>query len=142
SGNDAGLRLVDINDDGKLDLVFSNHQRCGVWLFTGKKGWDVELLNLKRGQGPADLELPPIVREDGSDNGFFLRDRQLSWINENTDGLTDFVMRIAFDKLIGDRLPEAKSPDAARQSMHVTPGYRVDLVAHEPQTMDPVALDW
>ena len=39
-------------------------------------------------------------------------------------------------------IPAAKSPEAAKQSMRVAPGYRVDLVAHEPLTMDPVAFDW
>ncbi len=44
--------------------------------------------------------------------------------------------------LADDGLPDAKSPAAAKQSMRVAPRYRVDLVAHEPLTMDPVALDW
>ena len=140
---DTGLRFTDLNEDGKLDIVFSNHERFGAWLFESmEKGWSIELLNVKRGEKPADLELPPIVREDGSDNGFLVRDRHLCWINEDTDGLPDFIMRVAFDKLLGDRLPDAKSPEAAKQSMRVAPGYRVDLVAHEPLTMDPVALDW
>ena len=140
---DAGLRFADLNEDGRLDIVLSNHDRFGAWLFESmEKGWGIELLNVKRGEKRADLELPPIVREDGSDNGFFVKDRHLCWINEDTDGLTDFIMRVAFDKLLGDRLPDAKSPEAAKQSMRVAPGYRVDLVAHEPLTMDPVAFDW
>ena len=141
-GNDAGLRLADINEDGKLDLVFSNQTRCGAWLFESGKGWTTQLLNVQRGKQPGELEFPPIALDDGSDNGFFVKDRQLCWINEKTDGLADFVMRIAFDKLLGDRLSEAKSPEAARLSMRTSPGLRVDLVAHEPLTMDPVALDW
>ena len=141
-GNDAGLRLVDLNEDGLLDLVFSNHLQCGAWLFERQKGWTIELLNLRRSEGKLEQELAPIVAADGSDNGFFVRDRQLCWINENTDGLADFVMRVPFDKLLGDRLPEAKSPEAARQSMHLSAGYRIDLVACEPLTMDPVAMDW
>lgn len=44
--------------------------------------------------------------------------------------------------LADDGLPDAKSPEAAQQSMRVAPGYRVDLIAHEPLTMDPVAFDW
>lgn len=142
NGHDAGLRLADVNDDGKLDLVFSNQRRCGVWLFESGKGWTTELLSIERGKQPGVLELPPISLDDGSDNGFFVKDHQLCWINEKTDGLTDFVMRIAFDSLLGDRLSEAKSPEAARLSMRTSPGYRVDLVANEPLTQDPVALDW
>ncbi|MBC8115180.1 MAG: hypothetical protein H7062_12420, partial [Candidatus Saccharimonas sp.] len=139
----AGLRYLDLNEDGNLDVVFSSHKQFGCWLWDPINGkWSIELLNVKRGEKPAALELPPIVREDGSDNGFFVRDRHLCWINEDTDGLPDFIMRVAFDKLLGDRLPDAKSPEAAKQSMRVAPGYRVDLVAHEPLTMDPVAFDW
>lgn len=142
-GNANGLRFIDLNEDGNLDLVFSDHVRMGAWLYDStSKEWNIELLNVKRGGGAVDLELPPIVRSDGSENGFFIKDRHLCWINENTDGLPDFVMRIAFDKLIGDRLPDPKSPAAARQSMRTSPGHRVDLVAQEPLTMDPVALDW
>lgn len=134
--------LVDLNDDGRLDKVVSNATEYGAWL-TDDKGKLSELLHVKRGDKPdAEIVLPPIIRADGSENGFFVRDRQLCWINEDTDGLVDFVMRVAFDKLIGDRLSEAKSPDGAKQSMRVAPGFRVDLVAHEPLTMDPVALDW
>ncbi len=136
--------FVDLNEDGFEDIVFSNYDRYGAWLFESKeKGWSIELLNVKRGeQTRTDVDLPPIVRLDGSNNGFFVRDRHLCWINEDTDGLPDFIMRVAFDKLLGDRLPDAKSPEAAKQSMRVAPGYRVDLVAHEPLTMDPVAFDW
>ncbi len=41
-----------------------------------------------------------------------------------------------------ERIPDAMDPAAAKQSMKVSPGFRVDLVAHEPLTMDPVAMDW
>ena len=33
-------------------------------------------------------------------------------------------------------------PEEARRAIHVPPGYRVELVAAEPQVMDPVAFDW
>eukprot|EP00456_Euglypha_rotunda_P076345 TRINITY_DN713_c0_g1_i6.p1 TRINITY_DN713_c0_g1~~TRINITY_DN713_c0_g1_i6.p1 ORF type:complete len:1788 (+),score=452.87 TRINITY_DN713_c0_g1_i6:3244-8607(+) len=136
-----GARLIDINQDGQLDLVVSNPVEYGVWLTHQAK--PEQLLYVKRSdKKPDDILLPPIVLANGSDNGFFVKDRSLCWVNESTDTLPDFVMRVAFDTLLGDRLPEAKSPAAAKQSMRVAPGYRVDLVAHEPKTMDPVALDW
>lgn len=34
------------------------------------------------------------------------------------------------------------APDEARQSIHVPDGFTVDLVASEPQVLDPVAFDW
>ncbi|MDB5347970.1 MAG: putative rane-bound dehydrogenase [Schlesneria sp.] len=136
-----GARLIDLNQDGQLDLVVSNAAEYGVWLLYPTK--PEQLLRVTRqDRRPDEIELPPIVMADESDNGFFVKDRSLCWINEATDTLPDFVVRIPFDSLLGDRLPEARSPRAAKQSMRVAPGYRVDLVAHEPQTMDPVALDW
>ncbi len=136
-----GARLIDIDQDGQLDLVVSNPAEYGVWLMH-RAGFE-QLIHVKRGnQQPNVIELPPIITANGSDNGFFVKDRSLCWINESTDHLPDFVVRVPFDSLLGDRLPEARSPRAAKQSMRVASGYLVDLVAHEPQTMDPVALDW
>ena len=136
-----GARLIDLNQDGQLDLVVSNAAEYGAWLLNQTK--PEQLLHVKRSDKRADeIDLPPIVLADGSDNGFFVKDRSLCWINEATDTLPDFVVRVPFDSLLGDRLSEARSPRAAKQSMRVAPGYRVELVAHEPQTMDPVALDW
>ncbi len=33
SGRDAGLRFVDIDEDGYVDVVFSNDQDYGIYLF-------------------------------------------------------------------------------------------------------------
>lgn len=136
------IRFVDVNDDGHDDLVASTGSMFGVWLLDPTKQSYGELFSGRRGDKSQAIELPPLLNDDGSDNGFFVKDRQLCWINEGTDGLTDFVMRIAFDTLLKDQIPTSKTPAAARQSMRVAAGYRVDLVAHEPLTMDPVALDW
>ena len=123
--------------------MVSNHERYGAWLFESReRGWGIELVNAKRGENKPEDELPPIVREDGSDNGFFTRDRELCWINEQTAEQPDLMIRVSFDKVLGDRLPDAKSPAAAIKSMRVRPGYQIELVANEPLTMDPVALDW
>lgn len=139
----AGLRFVDLNDDEKLDVVFSNHEQYGAWLANSDgTGWTIELVNARRAEPPSDDEFPPIVRRDGSDNGFFVNQRELCWINEDTANLPDFLIRISFDKLLGDRIADAKSPSAAIKSMRVKPGYQIELVAHEPLTMDPVAFDW
>lgn len=137
------LRFVDINEDGKLDIVFSNADSYGVWLFESlDKGWSIELLAGRRGEKPASEELPPIVRADGTDNGFFVRGRALHWMNEDTAHLPNLIVSWDFDKLLGDRMPAAKTPKAAIQSMHVRPGFNVELMAHEPLVLDPVAFQW
>ncbi|MBI1348965.1 c-type cytochrome [bacterium] len=140
---DSGQRFVDIDEDGKLDIVYSSADRYGVWLFESMdKGWSIELLSGQRGDKPAEEELLPIVRADGTDNGFFVRDRALHWMNEDTADRPNLIVSWDFDKLLGDRMPSAKTPRAAIDSMRVAPGYTVELMAHEPEVMDPVAMQW
>ena len=67
-GKEAGLRFVDVDEDGRLDLVFSNHERYGVWLFTSfEQGWRC-VLSGKRGEKDPKDELPMFVRADGTNN--------------------------------------------------------------------------
>lgn len=139
---EAGLRFVDVNEDGKLDLVFSNAERYGVWLFESlEKGWSTELVSGKRGDGNP-LELPPIVRADGTNNGFFVQGRALHWMHEDTADRPNLIVSLDFDQLLGERMPVAKTPAAAIKSMHPRPGYVVELMAAEPLVLDPVAMAW
>lgn len=141
-GSDAGLRFVDINEDGRPDIAFSDAERYGVWLFESMEtGWSTELLSGKRGDGNP-LELPPIVRADGTNNGFFVQGRALHWMNEDTADRPNLIVSIDFDQLLGDRMPVAKTPAAAIESMHPRPGYVVELMAAEPLVRDPVAMAW
>jgi len=110
---DAGLRFVDLNADGRDDIVFSNHERYGVWLFKDmKSGWSVEVLNAKRSPGfrksRGSVVLPPIVRKDGTNNGFFTHGRHLCWQNEQTDKLPDLIYRVSFQDLL--KKAAAKKP--------------------------------
>jgi len=139
----TGARLVDLDEDGALDLIVSNRHEYGAWLSRDNFARFETLIHVTRGAAKKQLpELPVIVREDGTDNGFFVRDRQLCWINEDTDPLADFKVVVGFEELLGDRLPAPRDPGSALKSMRVAPGYRIELVAHEPATQDPVALDW
>lgn len=148
----AGVRLVDINRDGCLDLIVSNATEYGAWLLFPSQNTAEQLFSVQRDQPQKDVApLPPIVLADESDNGFFVKDQHLCWINESTDALPDFVTRISFDALVDGRvgdgrvvdfIPKARDPNVSAASMRVAAGYRVELVAHEPLTMDPVAFDW
>ncbi|MDZ4685840.1 MAG: PVC-type heme-binding CxxCH protein [Planctomycetaceae bacterium] len=143
NGNDRGVRFVDVDEDGYPDLIWSGAKDYGIHLFDGAgTGWSVKLLSGTRGSKPADQELPPIVRADGTDNGFFVRDRALHWMNEDTEDRPNLIVSWDFDKLLGDRLPAAKTPRAAVESMRPRPGFAVELMAHEPAVMDPVAFQW
>uniref|UniRef100_A0A7C4LM00 C-type cytochrome n=1 Tax=Schlesneria paludicola TaxID=360056 RepID=A0A7C4LM00_9PLAN len=143
AGAPLSLRLVDLNEDGHRDLVFSDAQRYGVWLFEpAAQAWTVELLSGQRGGQPAEEELPPIVRADGTDNGCFVRDRALHWQNEDTAHLPNLIVSWDFDKLLGNRMPDPKTPHAAVESMRPRPGFVVELMACEPMVADPVAMAW
>lgn len=138
-GRDAGLRLVDLDEDGHDDVVFSDDTGYAIALFDSmESGWSRAVTSGKR---PGDTLVPPFVI-GGTNNGAWFADRHLWLQNETTDRLKDLVDRRTFAELLGQSEPRAKSPDAALRSMIARPGFEVDLVAHEPLTMDPVAFAW
>jgi hypothetical protein len=104
-GRAVGVRFVDLNDDGRDDLVFSrggSDARWGIYLFESPaKGWSRVVAE----GGPGDPgALPPIAisRADGTteDNGLWVHSRHLWWQNENTDKLPDGVDRRSFKDLL------------------------------------------
>ncbi|WP_435020039.1 PVC-type heme-binding CxxCH protein [Tundrisphaera sp. TA3] len=132
-GRDAGLRFLDLDEDGRLDVVSSNDEGSSIHLFDSpEKGWSRRV--------PAD-PLPKIVR-GGEDNGFWAHSRHLWWQNEETAGLPEFVDRRSINELLKEVEPRARTPEASRASIRVHPGFRVELVASEPLVRDPVAFDW
>jgi hypothetical protein len=97
----SGVRWVDVNADGSDDVVLSTSDRYGIWLFKDlKTGWSIEALSGKRGERKPEQELPPIVRADGTDNGFFVHSGALYWQNEDTAHLPDLVERRSFADLL------------------------------------------
>ncbi len=138
-GRDAGLRFVDVDEDGHLDVVFSNDQEFGIYLFEpATQGWSRKVMAGKAGS-PAALRR--IVR-DGTDNGFFVHSRQLWWQNEDTASLPDLVDRRSFNDLLKDVEPSGKSPEASLRSIRVAPGFKVEIAAAEPLVKDPIAFEW
>ncbi len=137
-GRDAGLRFVDLDEDGHLDVVFSNDEEYGVFLFDPeRKGWSRVTAGRAGGAGA----LPKIVRH-GTDNGFFVHSRHLWWQNEDTAGLPDLVERRSFNELLKDVEPRGKSPEASLKSIRVEPGFTIELVVAEPLVKDPIGFEW
>ncbi len=138
-GRDAGLRFVDVDEDGHDDVLFSNEWNYGLYLFESlEKGWSREVRAGKRGDGDAI----PMIARFGTNNGAWLAARHL-WIqNEDTHKLPDGVDRRSFADLLGSRPARPKSPRASLNSIEVPEGFDVQLVAAEPLVMDPVAMDW
>lgn len=89
-GRDAGLRFVDIDEDGHDDLVFSNVHRYSVNLFVSMaSGWSRKLLAGQRGASDTNSEhdeLPVIVRGDGTNNGAWFSYGHMWVQNEDTAG--------------------------------------------------------
>jgi hypothetical protein len=82
AGRDAGLRMVDVDEDGRADVLFSNAQRYSLHQFTRiENGWSRQIV----AGGPEDQDrIPMIVRADGGNNGAWFNYRQM-WIqNEET----------------------------------------------------------
>jgi putative membrane-bound dehydrogenase-like protein len=152
-GRDAGLRLVDLDEDGHLDVVFSNDQEYGIYLFDSvAKSWSRKVMAGKAGSPGA---LPKIVSRrppppgffrgstrGATENGFFVHSRELWWQNEDTDNLPNLVDRRSFNDLLKNIEPMGKSPEASLKSIRVAPGFTVELVAAEPLVKDPIAFEW
>src|SRR5438445_3890293 len=112
-GRDAGLRFVDVNEDGFADVLFSNEKRYSFHLFISevylgfRVGWSREVLSGKRGTFG---EIPMITR-NGSNNGAWVRNRTLWVQNEHTATLPDKVDRRPFGDLLGGLQPPALSAE-------------------------------
>ena len=109
-GQDAGLRFVDVDVDGRDDIVFSNPQRCAAYLFQSMStGWAHRLFDSPRTGGEG--ELPMIVRDDGTDNGAWFSYGHMWVQNEDTGArLPDHVDRRGFTTDFVARPREPSSP--------------------------------
>ena len=146
AGRDNGLRFVDVNEDGFADLIQSNEAGYSFHLFVPElflgfqMGWSREVMAGRRGE-PG--ELPMIVRGgEHRNNGVWFRARHLWVQNEDTASLPNVVDRRSFEDLVRGLQPPPLAPAAALESMRVRPGFKVELVAHEPLVKDPVSFDF
>jgi putative membrane-bound dehydrogenase-like protein len=192
---DTGARFLDVNGDGKVDCLFSNHERYSLHVFKDmKEGWATKVFDIERGKEDASGApvIPPFVRADGTNNGAFFHSGALWFVNEDTWRMPDHVQKFTFAELLGKasggrqppeekggRIPTPaprqgaerrggrslqrlgqlvtnavapaqpatiemtppKSPEDALKSMHLKPGFKIELVAAEPLVVDPVAFD-
>jgi putative membrane-bound dehydrogenase-like protein len=148
SGDDNGLRFVDINGDGYDDVVFSNEMGYSVHMFIvhakqwlgWEVGWTYKMRAGRRGQAG---EIPMIARGgEHPNNGAWFHSGALWAQNEETASLPDKVARVSFQELqLGDE-PPPKSLSEALATFRVAPGFKIELVASEPLIVDPVAFDW
>jgi putative membrane-bound dehydrogenase-like protein len=137
-GLDAGLRLVDLNGDGFLDVLFSNGQRYAIHLWNKDvkphlgwtRGWSQFV---KEGERRGASGEPPVLvgAEVRTENGEV-------WIER--PGAP--AQRVSAKGLIAFDIPPPQSPEDALKTLQVRDGFRVELVAAEPVVIDPVSFDW
>jgi putative membrane-bound dehydrogenase-like protein len=144
--HDGGIRFVDIDEDGYEDVIFSNEEGYGIYLFKNmKEGWARKVLAGKRG---TPGELPMLFRggamlaHEGEDKGAWFHSRSLWVQNENTSHLKDLVDRRSFNEMLESVEPQAKSPEASLHSIKARPGFEVELVASEPLVQSPIYMAW
>ena len=137
---DTGLRFVDVDQDGRLDVISSNERGYSAHLFVSNdEGWSRELA---RGQ-PGDPQAIPMIARDGENRGAWIHSRTLWVQNEDTAALPDLVDRMPLDDLLtGVLFPGPKSPEQSLAITHVRPGFQVELVASEPLIEDPISIAW
>ena len=139
SGADAGLRFVDVDEDGFDDVIFSDETRYSLDLFRGMQtGWSERIA---RGEQGDEKSIPMIVRGE-TDNGAWFHSRTMWVQNEDTAELPNLVDRRAYEDLLAKLFPGPKSIEMSLKSMVVRPGFEVELVAGEPLVKDPVAFAW
>lgn len=139
SGNDRGLRLIDVNDDLRPDVLFSNEAHNSLHLFADNAtGWSREVIDAPRSE---DDRIPMIVRGD-TNNGAWFHGRELWVQNEDTARLADLVQRRSFNELLDGVTPEPKTPAASLSAMRARDGFKIELMAAEPLVVDPIAIDW
>lgn len=139
AGLDAGLRFVDVDEDGFDDVVFSDEIRYSLSLFQSmEKGWSRQVSSGLRN----DAGAIPMISRLGKNNGAWFADNSIWVQNEDTSRLPDGVERMSFVDMLRPIETQPKSPTASHNTIRVQPGFRIDQVATEPLVMDPVSFDW
>jgi putative membrane-bound dehydrogenase-like protein len=138
-GKDRGVRFVDVDGDGSLDVIVSNESGYSLHLFTDmQKGWSRKVFAGK----PGDPDALPLITRDGFDNGTWFANRHLWVQNEYTSLLRNLIDRRSFNDMLAQVDPEAKSPEASLAALKPRPGFVAELVVSEPLVQDPIAFAW
>ncbi|QDV17547.1 Cytochrome c [Gimesia panareensis] len=138
-GRDAGLRFVDVNEDGFEDTLFSNESHASLYLFTSlKSGWKKVFDQNRTDEGGA----VPMISRKGTNNGAWFHSKHLWVQNEDTAKMKHLVAGKSFEEMLAEQGPRPKSKEEALKTLKVKPGFHVELVAAEPLVKDPIAFDW
>ena len=136
-GRDNGLRFVDLNGDGFVDLLQSNPSGYAIHLWNRTvqpllgwtKGWSQFVRAGQRTGAPDEPTSLVGLQVSVVDGQVILSDATRT-------------TRLNARELIAVRMPPPKSPQEALASMRLRDGFQIELVAAEPIVIDPVYLDW
>lgn len=138
-GRDAGLRLRDIDGDGRIDALFSDDDHFSLDLFTSmSEGWSKHVRSGKHGS-PGDI--PALVR-NGTNNGGWFLNRSLWVQNEDTANQPDGVERRSYAQMLDGVFASAHSPKASLSNIQLRPGFQAELAAAEPLVQSPIHIAW
>ena len=139
-GRDAGIRFVDLDEDGQDDLVFSNDEEYGIYLFDpATKGWT------RQGRRPARPASPAPCRRSSATAPTTASSSTRAASGGRTRirrSCRTWSIAARSTTLLKDVEPRGKSPEASLKSIRVEPGFTVELMATEPLVNDPIAFEW
>ncbi len=154
-GEDAGLRWVDLDQDGVAECLWSDPVRAAVFKLSGTTSPVWETLSNELRSESAKVLMPPFVRADGTNHGVWFHSQHLWVQNEDTAHLPDKVDRLAFADIREPKSrveekklqptaawPDPLEPKAALAEFRSSAGVQVEFAAAEPLVVDPVAMDW
>jgi len=128
----GGVVFADLNEDNHEDLIVSNAQGYGVFIFNPveKKNvqWDRGWSNVLREGRAGDANSLPLLEGASFREGVLI----------TADGKT----RLTRTELLRVPGPAPLSPQESLKTMRVKPGWSISLVAQEPLVQDPVFIDW
>jgi putative membrane-bound dehydrogenase-like protein len=133
AGHDNGIRFVDLNGDGFDDIVFSNAEHYGVYLYNDVErknlGWTIGWPHLIREGKAGDANALPLTTGDDVE----FKDGAM-WVKG--------ARVMSYEELCRPPAPPARTPEDSLKAMHLKPGFNAELVAQEPLVQDPIYVDW
>jgi hypothetical protein len=129
AGNPLAMRFVDVNANGRLDLIYSDSRQYAVFLnedSEGKIAWRQVFSRDRQDDDSGAPAIPPFVRSDGTNNGAWFHSGALWLMNEDTWKLPDNVFKLTFEEMLGKkeagvRSQESSDTNPTRQRGDATP---------------------